>query len=90
MWFGCFVQYLYGVEKKKPQRTHTIQCLETKMCAGALSWSQIGKIVYGASDEKRGFSRLTENILHPRTKIVSGVMAEESSQIVKDFFAKKR
>ncbi|MDA3853492.1 MAG: nucleoside deaminase [Bacteroidales bacterium] len=60
------------------------------MCAGALSWSQIGKIVYGASDAKRGFSRLTENILHPRTKMVSGVMAEECSQIVKEFFAKKR
>lgn len=60
------------------------------MCAGALAWSQIGKIVYGASDENRGFSRLTENILHPKTKIISGIMADESRQIVKDFFAKKR
>jgi tRNA(adenine34) deaminase len=60
------------------------------MCAGALAWSQIGKVVYGASDDKRGFSRLEEQILHPRTEVVSGVMAEESSQIVKDFFAKKR
>ena len=60
------------------------------MCAGALAWSQIGKLVYGASDEKRGFSRLNEKVLHPKTEIVSGVMAAECSQIVKDFFVKKR
>lgn len=60
------------------------------MCAGALAWSQIGKIVYGASDEKRGFARLTEKILHPKTEVVSGVMAQECSQIMTDFFAKKR
>ena len=60
------------------------------MCAGALAWSQIGKVVYGASDDRRGFSRLSETILHPKTEVVRGVMAEECSQIVKDFFAKKR
>ncbi len=60
------------------------------MCAGALAWSQIGKIVFGAFDEKRGFSRIPENILHPKTEVVSGIMAEECSQIVKDFFKQKR
>ena len=60
------------------------------MCGGALAWSQIGKIVYGASDDKRGFSRTEEGILHPKTEVVHGVMAEECAQIVKDFFKKKR
>lgn len=60
------------------------------MCAGALAWSQIGKVVYGASDDKRGFARLTERVMHPKTEIVSGVMAEECAQIVTDFFKKKR
>ena len=60
------------------------------MCAGALAWAQIGNVVYGASDERRGFNRIDENILHPKTQVKSGVMAQECSQIVKDFFAKKR
>ena len=60
------------------------------MCAGALAWAQMGKVVYGASDDKRGFSRVTEQVLHPKTEVVSGVMADECGQIVKDFFAKKR
>jgi tRNA(adenine34) deaminase len=60
------------------------------MCAGALAWSQISKVVFGASDEKRGAGRLSENIYHPKSEIENGVMAEECGQIVKDFFAKKR
>ena len=60
------------------------------MCAGALAWSQIGKVVYGASDEKRGFARLDEKLLHPKTEVVTGVMADECAQIMKDFFSKKR
>ncbi|MEZ4922370.1 MAG: tRNA adenosine(34) deaminase TadA [Crocinitomicaceae bacterium] len=60
------------------------------MCAGALSWSQINRVVYGASDEKRGAGRLSENVYHPKTMVESGVMANDCSQIVKDFFAKKR
>lgn len=60
------------------------------MCAGALNWSQITKIVFGASDEKRGAQRLTENIFHPKTEIIGGVLAQECSQIVKDFFKGKR
>ncbi|MCW3077305.1 MAG: tRNA-specific adenosine deaminase [Bacteroidetes bacterium] len=60
------------------------------MCAGALCWSQIGKIVYGASDPKKGFSLLSENILHPKTQVLKGILAGECEAIVKDFFMKKR
>ena len=60
------------------------------MCAGALAWSQIGKVVYGASDPKRGFSTISGNILHPRTVISSGVLATECEALMKNFFAKLR
>jgi len=60
------------------------------MCAGASMWTQLGKIVYGAADAKRGFLKAGEGLLHPRTKLVGGVMAEESSLLLKEFFAKKR
>jgi tRNA(adenine34) deaminase len=59
------------------------------MCAGALFWSQIGTVVYGASDAKRGFA-LHGGKLHPKTKIISGVLEEECGQIMSDFFAAKR
>ena len=60
------------------------------MCAGALAWSQIGRIVYGVSDPKRGFSTISSNILHPRTVVTSGVLAEECEALMKNFFAKLR
>lgn len=60
------------------------------MCAGALYWAQLGQLVYGASDEKRGFSFTSGKILHPKTTIVTGVCQNESSQLLKDFFALKR
>jgi len=60
------------------------------MCAGALGWSQMTKIVYGASDEKRGYLKFAPQALHPKTVIVSGVMAEESLQLMKAFFQDKR
>jgi len=60
------------------------------MCAGALAWSQIGRVVYGAGDEKRGFTKLTPNLLHPKTQVQSGVMAEEASQWMKRFFKERR
>ena len=60
------------------------------MCAGALAWSQIGRIVYGAEDPKRGYSRFTPSLLHPKTEVVKGVLADECSAIVKDFFSSKR
>jgi tRNA(adenine34) deaminase len=59
------------------------------MCAGALYWSQISKIVYGASDEQRGFQTLGTK-LHPKTEVVSGILAEEASALLKRFFIEKR
>ena len=60
------------------------------MCAGALAWSQIGRIVYGAADPKRGFSIFSPSLMHPKTEVVSGVLAEECSSLVTDFFRNKR
>ena len=60
------------------------------MCAGALGWSQISKIVYGASDEKRGFTRFAPNSLHPKTEVISSVLEADCSELMKDFFRKKR
>ena len=60
------------------------------MCAGALAWSQIGRVVYGASDPKRGFSMFSPSLMHPKTEVVSGVLAEECGSKVTEFFRKKR
>ncbi len=63
------------------------------MCAGALGWSQIGRIVYGASDPKRGFSRLCHDSitpLHPSTIVTTGILAEEAAALMTTFFRKKR
>jgi len=60
-----------------------------QMCAGALYWSQISKIVYGARDEERGYLNLKTK-LHPKTEVIGGVLAEESSQLLKRFFVEKR
>lgn len=60
------------------------------MCAGALGWSQIGRIVYGAGDEKRGFRRFAPQALHPKTELISGVMEEECASLMKEFFQRKR
>ena len=60
-----------------------------QMCAGALYWSQISKIVYGASDENRGFTTMGTQ-LHPKTTVVRGVLSNEASELMKRFFAKKR
>jgi len=60
------------------------------MCAGAMSWAQLGKLVYGAADEKRGFARLGKNVLHPRTEVATGLLKEESEWLLKQFFAKLR
>jgi tRNA(adenine34) deaminase len=60
------------------------------MCAGALGWSQISRIVYGTADEKRGYARFAPNALHPRTQVTSGVMAEECAELMQRFFKEKR
>ena len=60
------------------------------MCAGALGWSQIGRVVFGARDEKRGFQKLAPEALHVKTELVSGILADECGALMQDFFARKR
>ena len=60
------------------------------MCAGALGWSQIGKIVFGAYDEKRGYKKFAPKSLHPKTEIVGGVFETECAELMQEFFKKKR
>jgi tRNA(adenine34) deaminase len=60
------------------------------MCAGALFWSQINKVVYGASDEKRGFNRLGTKILHPKTELIAGVMEGKCRALIEGFFRELR
>lgn len=79
--------------KYLPQCTLYVTVEPCPMCAGALGWSQIGRIVWGASDPKRGFRRFCgcgETPLHKRTAVTEGVLAEEASALMKDFFRKKR
>ena len=79
--------------KYLPQCTLYVTVEPCIMCAGAIGWSQIGRLVYGASDPKRGFTRFcSENLtpLHPKTIVTKGVMAEESADLMKDFFKNKR
>ena len=60
------------------------------MCAGAIAWSQLGRLVYGAPDEKRGYRKYAPDALHPKTKVTERVLAEESAQLMKEFFKDKR
>lgn len=79
--------------KYLPQCTLYVTVEPCPMCAGALGWSQIGRIVYGASDPKRGFSRFCSqgiSPLHPRTTVTSGVLEDEASGLMKEFFRQKR
>lgn len=60
------------------------------MCAGAIGWSQLGRLVFGAPDEKRGYQRLAPNALHPKTQVVQGILADESIQLMQLFFQQRR
>jgi tRNA(adenine34) deaminase len=60
------------------------------MCAGALGWAQIARLVYGAADEKRGYRKFAPEVLHPKTEVVSGVLADEAAGLMKRFFQSKR
>lgn len=60
------------------------------MCAGAIAWAQLGRLVYGAEDEKRGYHRYAPDVLHPKTEVVSGVCADEATALMKEFFKSKR
>jgi tRNA(adenine34) deaminase len=60
------------------------------MCAGALYWAQLGTLVYGTNDEKRGFSLLNTSVLHPKTKVLKGIKQNDASMLMKEFFKTKR
>jgi tRNA(adenine34) deaminase len=60
------------------------------MCAGAMAWAHLGRLVYGADDEKRGYRKYTSNVMHPKTQIVTGVLKEECAELMRAFFEKKR
>ena len=60
------------------------------MCAGALAWSQIGRVVYGAADPKRGFSLYSPSLMHPKTEVSAGVLADKCGETVSAFFREKR
>ncbi|WP_262707157.1 nucleoside deaminase [Mariniphaga sediminis] len=60
------------------------------MCAGALGWAQTGKIVYGASDPKRGFRKFAPKALHPKTELIGGVLETECSELMQEFFRERR
>lgn len=60
------------------------------MCAGAIGWSQLGRLVYGASDPKRGFTVFAPNALHPKTEVVSGVLEDDCATLMREFFKHKR
>ena len=60
------------------------------MCAGAIGWAQVSRLVYGASDPRRGYSQLAPDALHPKAQVSSGVLADECQALIQDFFRKKR
>lgn len=60
------------------------------MCAGALGWAQLKRLVYGADDEKRGYHVYAPNVLHPKTEVVKGVLADEAVELMRSFFKSKR
>ncbi len=60
------------------------------MCAAALAWAQLGRLVYGAADPKRGYTLFSPSLLHPKTKVACGILADDCSSIVSDFFASRR
>lgn len=60
------------------------------MCAAALAWAQLGRLVFGASDPKRGYSIFSPSLLHPKTEVTSGILAEECGAIISDFFKNRR
>ncbi len=86
--FTAATNYLGG--KYLPDCTLFVTLEPCVMCSGASFWTQIGRIVYGASDVKRGFSRQNAQLLHPKTAVTSGILEQECAAILKQFFEKKR
>lgn len=81
-------EYLGG--KYLPECTLYVTLEPCVMCSGALQWAQIGRIVYGANDSSKGYNKNAPNALHKKTKITSGILKDKCSNLLKEFFAKKR
>lgn len=86
--YTAATNYLGG--KYLPDCTLFVTLEPCVMCSGAAFWTQIGRIVFGAPDIKRGFSRQNASLLHPKTVVTAGVMEQECASILKQFFEKKR
>lgn len=76
--------------KYLPECTLYVTVEPCPMCAAAMAWTQIGEVIYGAPDPKRGYSLFSPSLLHPRTKVTGGILCEECGGIVTDFFKKIR
>lgn len=76
--------------KYLPECTLYVTLEPCVMCAGALAWAQIGRVVFGAADEKRGFLRFGKELLHPRTTVEYGILEEDCRQLLQAFFREKR
>ncbi len=76
--------------KYLPECTLYVTVEPCVMCAGAIAWSQIGRVVWGADDPKRGFRSYSERVLHPKTVVLSGVLASECEALMRDFFLRLR
>ncbi len=76
--------------KYLPECTLYVTLEPCPMCAGALYWAQLGRLVYGASDDKRGYSRHQPTLLHPRTRVTAGILGVESSRLLRQFFGQLR
>jgi len=80
----------YLGSKYLPDCTLYVTLEPCTMCAGALAWAQLGRLVYGAADEKRGFMRFGKALLHPKTRVLEGVLAEPCGSLLREFFHKLR
>lgn len=76
--------------KYLPEATLYVTVEPCVMCAGAIGWSQISRVVYGAADEKRGYRRFAPEAFHPKCRVTGGVLEEECRQLMQDFFKSKR
>ena len=76
--------------KYLPECTLYVTVEPCLLCAGALGWSQIGRVVYGTGDSKRGYSTFTDSPFHPRTKVQNGLLANECAELITSFFSRKR
>ena len=76
--------------KYLPDATLYVTLEPCTMCAGAIGWSQMGRLVIGAPDPKRGYSRFAPQALHPRTQVTTGILADEAAELIQQFFQKKR